>query len=201
MKPETFGSVDLMNTYADYLVTSSMAQVHEAESGQVTLADLPAGNLGDRMLGSGPYITNININIGVSGIETTYQFNTWTKSFGKIAEYNVKRLMSHNKNIMKFYKKIRDLIRNPPLKTLRYAILGNLDKYRITNPVRNPSMPLVTMFLGNYTDRSGGKKPLVGGAMANVKEAMPAAGLKSDETYMCSVESIYSPITVPNQLS
>jgi len=199
MKPQTFGSVDLMNKYADYLVKSDMAQVHEVESGNVTIADLPSGNLGERMEKNGPYITGMSINIGVNGVETTYEFHTWTKTFAKIAQYNVNRLMSHNKNIMSFYKRLRELIKNPPIKSMNYKLLGQLEKYNITNPNKAPSMQTVAMFLSNYD--SSGKNKSVGGAAAHIHAAVQQAANKWEQTYVASMESIMSPIALPNQWS
>lgn len=200
MRPEVFGSVDAMNKYADYIVKSDQSMVHEAESGSATLAEVPTGNLGERMLGSGPYITGITLNIGVSGLETTYEFHSWTKSFGRIAKYNVERLVKHNKNIMAYYKKLRSLVKNPPIKSInsKKEALTGMEKYKVSNPNKDVSMPFFAMVAANYLN-GGGNKPMVGGAIVSAKEGMTSVAYNYEESFMVDMQTIFSPIVVQDQ--
>jgi|694.fasta_scaffold01364_19 hypothetical protein len=126
--PETFGSIDAMNQAAKTIVNSEMSQVYENESGFIELAEEPQFNLASRFLNTGPYITTININIGAEGIKTTYQFNSWTKTYGRIAKYNIDRISKLQKGTFSFYKKLRELFINPPVRPFNTAILGYIEK-------------------------------------------------------------------------
>lgn len=97
MRPETFGSTAIMDNAAFASVVSGLATVDPTESGTMELAEFPAFNMGDRFGGSGPYVTNMDINIDISGCKTTYKFSTWTPSFGKLTKYNIDRVSKMNK--------------------------------------------------------------------------------------------------------
>ena len=126
--PETFGSLEKMNEYAQTIVNCDASQVYETESGYIELAEEPQFNLADRFLKSGPYITNLSISVGADGVKTQYQFSSWTKSFGRIAKYNIDRIARLQGKSFQFYKKIRDLFRNPIPKAIDRSLIAHIEK-------------------------------------------------------------------------
>ena len=120
LAPETFGSVDTMNQAGIAYATAGNAVVTANETGYVELAEYPEYNLADRFAGSGPYITNMNISISISGFTTKYQFNTWTPNFGKLAKFNADRISRIYKSAIKALKEIRDNRPKRPFSPLKF---------------------------------------------------------------------------------
>jgi hypothetical protein len=105
LKPETFGSMNLLSKAAFALASAGTADLYASESGSVELAEFPKYNMADKMTGNGPYITKMDIAVGAGGITTKYQFSTWTRNFGKIAKYNIDRIAKANKDRIKAMKR------------------------------------------------------------------------------------------------
>ena len=105
LKPETFGSAQLMDEAAFALAYAGTADLYASESGSVDLAEFPQYNIADRFNANGPYITKMDVSVGAGGITTKYQFSTWTRNFGKIAKYNIDRIAQINKDRIKAQKK------------------------------------------------------------------------------------------------
>ena len=105
LKPETFGSAQLMDEAAFSLVDAGTADLYASESGSVELAEFPQYNIADRFSSNGPYITKMDISVGTGGFTTKYQFATWTRNFGKIAKYNIDRIARANKDRIKALKR------------------------------------------------------------------------------------------------
>ncbi|MAH51529.1 hypothetical protein CMI37_37280 [Candidatus Pacearchaeota archaeon] len=104
LKPETFGSAQLMDEAAFALAYAGTADLYASESGSVDLAEFPQYNIADRFNANGPYITKMDVSVGTGGITTKYQFSTWTRNFGKIAKYNIDRIAQINKDRIKAQK-------------------------------------------------------------------------------------------------
>ena len=115
LKPETFGSFSKLNDAGNAYSFVGNAMLGGQESGYIELAEVPDYNLTDRFAGSGPYITSMDINIGTGGITTNYKFNTWTRSFGKLAKYNADRIARINKNTLKFLQAQRNAFQDRPI--------------------------------------------------------------------------------------
>jgi hypothetical protein len=49
-----------------------------------------------------------------AGIKTTYKFNTWSPTFGKLAKYNIDRISRINKASWAFAQKQRGKVEKPP---------------------------------------------------------------------------------------
>ena len=105
LKPETFGSAQLMDEAAFALAYAGTADLYASESGSVDLAEFPQYNIADRFNANGPYITKMDVSVGTGGITTKYQFSTWTRNFGKIAKYNIDRIAKANKDRIKALKR------------------------------------------------------------------------------------------------
>lgn len=193
--PETFGSVKAMNEAAKTIVNSEMSQVYENESGFIELAEEPQFNLASRFLSTGPYITTINIGIGSDGIKTTYQFNSWTKTYGRIAKYNIDRISKLQKGTFSFYKRLRELFINPPPKPFNTAILGYVEKLNKREEKKYEVQGIFGTFVGLLAGNINNQTPprlSVGGS--NMSAAMRSTGANYDESFGCSMEQIFSPI-------
>ena len=110
--PENFGSVEVMNIMARSKVVSLNNPNVFTESGSVTVTGLPdpAYGLGAQMLGLGPTVTDISVDIGSGGVTTSYTMQTQQK-FGQlqgIYENRIKKLQSDS---MKNAKEAREAIK------------------------------------------------------------------------------------------
>ena len=112
--PESFGSVDGLNQAGEALATVDNAEMGGSETGYVELAEFPAYNIAERFAGGGPYVSDMSFNIDTSGFKTTYQFNTWTPQFGKLAKYNIDRISRINKASLELLKRERDKVTKRP---------------------------------------------------------------------------------------
>ncbi len=89
--PWNFDGFDLLNAAGNAKVSSSTTQQTFSESGSITFPDIPVVTLGGALISGGPYVTNVQLSIGGDGVNTTYQMQTWTNKFGKIAKSNIDR--------------------------------------------------------------------------------------------------------------
>lgn len=76
--PWNFGSEAVMNQIGTARVASAITYAMEEESGSVQFPGIPTKKLGDQLISSGPYITDIAITIDSSGPSTVYNMKTWT---------------------------------------------------------------------------------------------------------------------------
>jgi len=105
LRPEVFGgNMAQLDEAAFALADVSLANLYATEAGTVELAEFPRHNYAERFNENGPYVTSMDVGVGVGGITTTYQFSTWTRNFGKIAKYNIDRIARINKNKIKRLK-------------------------------------------------------------------------------------------------
>ena len=105
LRPEVFGgNMALLDECAFALADVSLANLYATEAGTVELAEFPRHNYAERFNENGPYVTNMDVTVGIGGIQTSYQFSTWTRNFGKIAKYNIDRIARINKNKIKRLK-------------------------------------------------------------------------------------------------
>lgn len=109
--PENFGSVQQMDAAAFDTANAGVAVIGANESGRVELAEIPQYNLAERFNSTGPYVTNMDINVAIGGITTSYQFNTWTPNFGKLAKYNSDRVSRIFKATLEALRRFRE--KNP----------------------------------------------------------------------------------------
>ena len=121
LRPETFNSYGILQTQGLIQASVGLTPFTENESGQMEVVGAPESNIGERFAEYGPYVTNMKINIDVSGgVKTGYTFSTWTPNFGKLAKYNASRLEAINKNFLQFAKKQRDKIEKRPFPKLKF---------------------------------------------------------------------------------
>jgi len=120
LRPETYGSVAGMDAVGFGSVFAGLAQMGAVEQGNVELAQVPQFNMGDRFTGAGPYVTSMDISIGVDGCKTSYKFSTWTPNFGKLAKYNADRLAKVNKASIAFMKESRARVKKRPFPKIKF---------------------------------------------------------------------------------
>jgi hypothetical protein len=105
LRPEVFGgNMALLDEAAFALADVSLANLYATEAGTVELAEFPRHNYAERFNENGPYVTSMEVAVGLGGIQTSYQFSTWTRNFGRIAKYNIDRIARINKNKIKKLK-------------------------------------------------------------------------------------------------
>ena len=96
------------------------------ETGSVTLTGPPKYPLGPRIVGDlnkdkkGPHVTDISVNIGTNGINTTYTFSTQRK-FGSLEKIYEERLRKVQRELMRsLVRSEQELIR----------VKRNVDQFR-----------------------------------------------------------------------
>lgn len=122
--PENFGSVQTMNDAGREAAGAGIKNLEANESGRVELADYPRFNIAEQFNGSGPYITGMNISIGVGGFTTSYEFNTWTPNFGKLSKFNADRISRIYKATLEALKRFAENSTNVPFKPIQLSKYG-----------------------------------------------------------------------------
>jgi hypothetical protein len=113
LRPEVFGSTQLMNEAAESLAYVANTNVGAVENGVVQTIGLPEFDITDRFTSDGPYITGMSIDFSTSQITTQYTFNTYTKQGGKLEKYNYDRIANINKNTIRSLQELRELYTLP----------------------------------------------------------------------------------------
>lgn len=68
-------------------------------------------NFGSAWVGNyGPHITNINTQVNKDGVQTRYQFRTFTKKFGNMQKTNAERLKQIGKNKIEYRRNLNKII-------------------------------------------------------------------------------------------
>lgn len=76
--PWNYGGFTAMNNTANARIQSAISNVQVSEAGSIEFPGTPTINMGSQLQSSGPYITDINVQISDRGVTTTYQMKTWT---------------------------------------------------------------------------------------------------------------------------
>ena len=121
LRPETFGSSELLNQAAFATAFSGIGNLQAVESGYVEVAEFPSFNVGDRWADQGPYVTDVQIDISLDGCKCTYKFNTWTPNFGKLAKYNMDRIARINQSSLAFAQRYAERRERRPLPSLSFV--------------------------------------------------------------------------------
>jgi hypothetical protein len=75
--PWNFGGYDALDSAANAKVTSAVTQYMEHEGGSIKVVGTPTISMGGTIFEGGPYITDINVDVGNDGVTTTYTMGTW----------------------------------------------------------------------------------------------------------------------------
>ena len=85
LAPWNFNGYDLMNQAGVLQAEFSNSLLLQSERGGFVVPDAPSGiALGKFLANAGPLITNINVEVGDGGVQTTYKLDLYTSSFGKL---------------------------------------------------------------------------------------------------------------------
>lgn len=85
LAPWNYGGYSLMNDIAKLQVSFSNSLLLFSERGGFVVPAPPSGvSLGAELNAQGPLISNISTSVSTGGIHTTYQFDLYTASFGKL---------------------------------------------------------------------------------------------------------------------
>lgn len=109
--PWNYGSMAIMNIAGQAKVSEIGVRLQTLEDGSVEYPGVPLLSLGDQLLSTGPYVTNIQVGVGVGGITTRYSMKSWSPQFGKLAKYMVDRTMTMQKAQVGLTRYIREVER------------------------------------------------------------------------------------------
>lgn len=121
MRPETFGSYEELERIGGLEAQVGKSDMQEVESGSMTVVGKPDWNMGERFATTGPYVSDMSIDVDATGgVTTSYQFNTWTPNFGTMTRYNIARIQDIYKRTFDFGKKNRDEVEKRPFPKLKF---------------------------------------------------------------------------------
>jgi hypothetical protein len=129
--PWAYGTYELMNLAGEAMVSDSLSQQQLDETGSLEIPGEPALSLGDQLLSGGPYVTGVNISIGLDGVTSSYRMETWTQRFGRTHKQMIERLQRMNRGMLEQQRKFRQIRANTP----RLDILMN---YIANNYIATP---------------------------------------------------------------
>ena len=116
LAPWNYGGYTAMNAAGFSRVNDGITNQTFDETGSVTIAGTPDKNIGDRLVGgsSGPYITSVNVSVGVDGINTQYSFQTWSsqRRLAKLSNFNTERIKRLNQKSRDFSRAFREGVGN-----------------------------------------------------------------------------------------
>lgn len=72
--PWNYGGFKVLNIAAESKVNQAIGSNFQLEQGSITFPGNPFHNLGEPLINGGPIISDISVNIGTNGINTTYRF-------------------------------------------------------------------------------------------------------------------------------
>jgi hypothetical protein len=145
LKPEVFGSIAELRAIGELEASVGESTMQTVESGYVEVAGAPEYNLGERFADSGPYVSNMDISVDVSGgVKTTYKLNTWTPEFGTMNKYNINRIGDIKKRAFEYAKKQSGLIDRRPFPQIEFTKTNFQDS--LNNSQRAQGNALLSLF-------------------------------------------------------
>lgn len=116
LAPWNYGGYTAMNIAGYARVNDGITNQTFDETGSVTVAGAPDKNIGDRLIdgSGGPYITSVNVSVGVDGINTQYSFQTWSsqRRLSKLSNFNTERIKRLNQRNRDFSRAFREGVGN-----------------------------------------------------------------------------------------
>lgn len=110
--PWNYGGFTYMNLAANAKVSAAATNAQVVEEGQIELAGAPAYSLGDVMRTGGPNITNIDIQMSIQGVTTTYRFSSFTPKFGVFSKGQAERVRKVGRVTQELRRNLRASARN-----------------------------------------------------------------------------------------
>jgi len=183
MVPWNFGSYELMNAAGNAKVVEGASQQQEGETGSVTFAGVPVINIGISLIEGGPYVTDVQVNIGEGGATTTYNFQTWTRQFGTVAKEMIenarKQRLLNNKNAQRNFKN-----KKSRLAQFQPVQQGGQGRHSKRNRA-NSSHPLIA------AQKSGSKNNIVIAPPYNIADKVQDL----EDKYIASLDTIFTPFS------
>ena len=121
-----------------------MANSVRNETGTVEVAGKPAFNIAQRLQGSGPYVSGIDLNVGVDGTKTTYKFSSWSPQFGRMAKTNIDRIAKIRKGSLALAQRNRSKIQKKPLPKINFE---KSDIGELTEKFKRPSVNMFHSYI------------------------------------------------------
>lgn len=92
LAPWNYGGYDRMNLIANAKVRDGISQMQQSETGSLEIPGIPTFTMGQQLVAGGPYITDIDVNIGQQGVTSIYRFSTWNPQFGQLRKSYLDRI-------------------------------------------------------------------------------------------------------------
>lgn len=104
--PWNFGSNALLDQAGFVKVQDINVGLQNLEYGSLEFPGVPSLSLGDQLMSSGPYVTDINVDISTNGVTTRYNMKSWSPKFGKLAKYTSDRFFKMRKQLINLEREI-----------------------------------------------------------------------------------------------
>ncbi len=149
LRPETFGGLQSLNEVGALEATVGKSDMQAVESGYVEVAGAPEYNIGERFATTGPYVSNMDISVDVSGgVKTNYKLNTWTPEFGTMNKYNINRIADIKKRSFEYAKQQRDQITQRPFPAVQQKTFNFNDLLSKRHNLDNAALMKIFAALG-----------------------------------------------------
>jgi hypothetical protein len=106
--PWNYGGYDEMDIVGNAQVQDNVSYMQELETGSIEMHGVPTFTMGQQLVASGPYITDIDVSVGEQGITSLYKFSTWTPRFGRVRKSNIQRFSILAKKSAKAERQARE---------------------------------------------------------------------------------------------
>lgn len=151
LAPWNYGGFAEMNIVGEAIVQNNVSFQQELETGSIEVPGIPTFTMGSQLVGSGPYITDIDVSIGEGGVTSVYKFSTWTQKFGKLRKSNTDRFTILAKKNFKNQLKSRERNTQVPALDNLQELMRELNK-----PKRKGGTSSHGMMVGEGIPGSGG---------------------------------------------
>lgn len=147
----------------------------------------------------GPHITNINVQVGTDGVQTRYQFRTFTKKFGNMQKLNAERIREGGKIRLEAERNLRLNLEQKEKREGYYGKAAGLDRVKrdrkgVAEHTRTPSNVLVGQILNwkHYGDDC--RRPEV--SLEKMTDLPSECMNKFDEKAFMSLDGLVRPISM-----
>lgn len=111
LNPWTYGGYTNLELVGNSKVVDSIGNLQYIESGAVDFPGMPNISLADRLMDSGPYVSNIQVSISPNGVITTYRMETWKIKFGNVQKAFADKVQRIEQENIKIRRNFNELIR------------------------------------------------------------------------------------------
>lgn len=112
LAPWNFNGYDLMNQAGVLQAEFSNSLLLQSERGGFVVPEAPSGiALGKFLANAGPLVTNISVEVGDGGVQTTYKLDLYTSSFGKLQKQKQEAIANMSRERQKLKDERNALIR------------------------------------------------------------------------------------------